>query len=443
MEIYSAILKDFMSFIRREYLEELTIKNISLLKTINVPLMRYFTHFTDEQLINISRIKLDRFLKDFEEGKAYEIAEKNFKLWEIDKQPGISVLEIDKLPVISILEIDKLPGLSILEIDKLPSLSIDTIEPTDLIFFDVAQKQSLFHFIPKFTNDTVTAIKIIEALEDYYMKTQAAAFYLYTRLKAKSVVQALKLKEEGEAREEKARVQAFKLKIEREAIEFANKELESFSYSVSHDLRTPLRSIDGFSLALLETYSDKLDDRGKDFLNRIRTATQRMGQLIDELLKLSQLSKSEVNFECINLSEISKTLITELRAINPNHEVTSFIEENLSANCDNTLITMVLENLINNAFKFTSKTANAHIEFGLKKIKDKNTFFVKDNGAGFDMDYSKLLFGAFQRLHRVSDFPGNGIGLATVKRIINKHGGEIWAEGEVNKGATFFFTLTA
>jgi signal transduction histidine kinase len=443
MEIYSAILKDFMSFIRREYLEELTIKNISLLKTINVPLMRYFTHFTDEQLINSSRIKLDRFLKDFEEGKAYEIAEKNFKLWEIDKQPGISVLEIDKLPVISILEIDKLPGLSILEIDKLPSLSIDTIEPTDLIFFDVAQKQSLFHFIPKFTNDTVTAIKIIEALEDYYMKTQAAAFYLYTRLKAKSVVQALKLKEEGEAREEKARVQAFKLKIEREAIEFANKELESFSYSVSHDLRTPLRSIDGFSLALLETYSDKLDDRGKDFLNRIRTATQRMGQLIDELLKLSQLSKSEVNFECINLSEISKTLITELRAINPNHEVTSFIEENLSANCDNTLITMVLENLINNAFKFTSKTANAHIEFGLKKIKDKNTFFVKDNGAGFDMDYSKLLFGAFQRLHRVSDFPGNGIGLATVKRIINKHGGEIWAEGEVNKGATFFFTLTA
>jgi signal transduction histidine kinase len=443
MEIYSAILKDFMSFIRREYLEELTIKNISLLKTINVPLMRYFTHFTDEQLINISRIKLDRFLKDFEEGKAYEIAEKNFKLWEIDKQPGISALEIDKLPSISILEIDKLPGLSILEIDKLPSLSIDTIEPTDLIFFDVAQKQSLFHFIPKFTTDTVTAIKIIEALEDFYMKTQAAAFYLYSRLKAKSIVQALKLKEEGEAREEKARVQAFKLKIEREAIEFANKELESFSYSVSHDLRTPLRSIDGFSMALLENYSDKLDDKGKDFLNRIRTATQRMGQLIDELLKLSQLSKSEVYFEKINLSEISKTLITELKAINPAQEVTSSIEENLTANCDNTLITMVLENLINNAFKFTGKTKNAHIEFGLKILNNKNTFFVKDNGAGFDMSYSNLLFGAFQRLHRLTDFPGNGIGLATVKRIINKHGGEIWAEGEVDKGATFFFTLSA
>jgi signal transduction histidine kinase len=406
------LLKDFMSFIRREYLEELTIKNINLLKSLDVPLMRYFKHFTDAELINSSRSKLDQFLKDFEEGKAYEIAEKNYKQWEFDE-----------LPVMD--SIVKLPGISILELGKVSSLSIDSIEPTDLVFFDVAQKQALFHFIPKFTENTLTAINIIEALEEYYMKTQAAAFYQYTRLKAKSVVQA------------------HKLKVEREAIEFANIELESFSYSVSHDLRTPLRSIDGFSLSLLEGYSDKLDDKGKDFLKRIRNATQRMGQLIDELLKLSKLSKSEMSYEIINLSELAGSVISELSSINPEHKVTCNVEANLSAKCDKTLITLVLENLFNNAFKFTGKSADAHIEFGLKGDKNKPVFFIKDNGAGFDMAYNNLLFGAFQRLHRVTEFPGNGIGLATVNRIIHKHGGEIWAEAEVNKGATFFFTLPA
>jgi len=231
--------------------------------------------------------------------------------------------------------------------------------------------------------------------------------------------------------------------IERTAqLEAANKELEAFSYSVSHDLRAPLRSIDGFSQVLLEDYADKLDKQGKDYSQRIRAATQRMAELIDALLTLSRVTRSEIRRVTVDLSTFAQAIVADLKKTQPERQVKFIIAEGLIANGDVRLLHVVLENLIGNAWKFTSKKENACIELGsLQQGDGKLAYFVKDNGAGFDMAYSDKLFGAFQRLHGTNEFPGTGIGLATVQRIIHRHGGKVWAEGEVEKGATFYFTL--
>jgi light-regulated signal transduction histidine kinase (bacteriophytochrome) len=224
-------------------------------------------------------------------------------------------------------------------------------------------------------------------------------------------------------------------------LEALNKELEAFSYSVSHDLRAPLRSINGFSQALLEDYADFLDDEGKMYLERMRAASQRMGELIQELLELSKVSRSEMNREPVDLSEIAQTVGAELQETQPERRVDFIITPRLDADCDAGLIRLVLENLLGNAWKFTGKKPLARIEFGATKHEEENVYFVRDNGAGFDMEFADKLFGAFQRLHSPDEFSGIGIGLATVKRIIHRHGGRVWAEGEVGKGATFYFTL--
>lgn len=224
-------------------------------------------------------------------------------------------------------------------------------------------------------------------------------------------------------------------------LQAVNKELESFAYSVSHDLRSPLRGLDGLSLALLEDYGDKIDSVGKSFLERMRSESQRMGQLIDGILSLSRLTRGEIHKEPVNLSEVANEIINQLKQEEPERDVITEVENGLEVNADPRLIEAVLQNLLSNAWKFTSKHPTAHIKFGSEMQDDRKVYFVKDDGAGFDMAYIDKMFGAFQRLHGVRDFPGTGIGLATVQRIIHRHGGTIWAEGAPEQGATFYFTL--
>jgi PAS domain S-box-containing protein len=222
----------------------------------------------------------------------------------------------------------------------------------------------------------------------------------------------------------------------------ANEELESFSYSVSHDLRTPLRAIDGFGHALLEDYADRLDEAGRDHLARIRAATKRMASLIDDLLSLSRISRVDVRRQKLDISELARSIASELRSAYPERQIELSIEDGLRTTADAGLMRVVLENLLNNAWKFTSKRATAHIEFGTVRSDGAPAYFVRDDGAGFDPAYASRLFGAFQRLHSTSEFAGTGIGLATVRRIVTRHGGRIWAESAKDRGATFYFTLS-
>ena len=224
-------------------------------------------------------------------------------------------------------------------------------------------------------------------------------------------------------------------------VEAANKELEAFAYSVSHDLRAPLRGIDGFSQALMEDYGDKLDDEGRHYLSRVRSGTQRMGLLIDDLLRLSRVSRAQMEHGPVDLSVAAKAVIADLRQQEPGRNIKARIQDGLATVGDPHLLKIALDNLIGNAWKYTGRAESALIEVGAAEVEGKRAFFVKDNGAGFDMTYAHKLFGVFQRLHSAEEFPGTGIGLATVARIIHRHGGRIWAKGEPGKGATFFFTL--
>lgn len=232
--------------------------------------------------------------------------------------------------------------------------------------------------------------------------------------------------------------------LERTAqLKAANQELEAFSYSVSHDLRAPLRSIDGFSQALLDDYGARLDDEGREFLQRVRSASQRMAQLIDELLYLSRITRGEMVRRPVDLSGLAELIAQELQQNASQRQVEMVVQPDITAEGDSRLLRVVLENLLGNAWKFTGLRQPARIEFGQRPAGElgKPVFFVRDNGAGFDSTYADKLFGVFQRLHRADEFPGTGIGLATVQRIIHRHGGRVWAEGEVGKGATFFFTF--
>jgi PAS domain S-box-containing protein len=220
-------------------------------------------------------------------------------------------------------------------------------------------------------------------------------------------------------------------------------ELEAFSYSVSHDLRAPLRSIAGFSQALLEDAGTALPADAKEDLTRIRAATQRMGHLIDDLLSLAMLSRAPLTREPVDLSDLATRILGELGSQSPHRSVAGTVAANMTAAGDPRLLRVVLENLLTNAWKFTSRREHACIEVGYTDREDVATvFYVRDNGVGFDARYADKLFGPFQRLHHVRDFPGTGIGLATVRRIVQRHGGRVWAESQVGQGASFFFTLT-
>ncbi len=220
-----------------------------------------------------------------------------------------------------------------------------------------------------------------------------------------------------------------------------NKELESFSYSVSHDLRAPLRAIDGFSLALLEDHGDKLPDEGKDQLQRIRAATGRMGHLIDDMLRLARITRSEIVRDEVDLSYLAQEIVAQLRSSEPSRQVAVSIAPNMKVIGDRYLLRAMLENLLGNAWKFTSKRSDARIEVGVTGCGSELAYFVRDNGAGFDAQYADKLFGVFQRLHSDREYPGTGVGLAAAQRVVSKHGGRIWAEAAVGHGATFYFVL--
>ncbi len=230
-----------------------------------------------------------------------------------------------------------------------------------------------------------------------------------------------------------------RVKLRTAELETTNRELEAFSYSVSHDLRAPLRTIDGFSLALEEDYANLVDDVGRDYIRRVRNGVQRMGQLIDALLQLSRITRAELNREEIDVSEMANALVADIRERSPAAAVTFQIESGLHANADLRLLNVALENLLGNAVKFSSKVVAPVVEFGWDS--EQKAWFVRDNGAGFDMVYADKLFNAFHRLHGDKDFTGSGIGLATVARVVHRHQGRIWAQSTVNHGATFWFTL--
>jgi signal transduction histidine kinase len=235
------------------------------------------------------------------------------------------------------------------------------------------------------------------------------------------------------------------IRVEQRTRELAssNQELEAFSYSVSHDLRAPLRTIDGFSLALEEDFAEKLDAQGRDYISRVRNGVQRMGTLIDSLLQLSRVTRSEAQRELVDLSQLATLVFREIQVADPQRGVHWIAQPGVMAQADPRLMRIAFENLIGNAWKFTARKPGATITFGSSLQNGKTVYFLRDNGAGFDMAYVDRLFTAFQRLHGEREFTGSGIGLATVSRIIRRHHGSIWAEGEPGKGAIFFFTLTA
>lgn len=237
-------------------------------------------------------------------------------------------------------------------------------------------------------------------------------------------------------RELEARVQERTRKLQE-----INAELEAFSYSVSHDLRTPLRAIDGFSQALVKELGDQQGEKARHYLQRILNGTARMGQLIEDLLNLSRISRHAMSLSEVDLSQLAHQIVQELQQREPERPVTVSIWDNITVWADQRLLRVALENLLGNAWKFTGKVAQAHIELGMLPEGERHVIFVRDNGAGFDMEYADKLFGAFQRLHGIHEFPGTGVGLATVRRVIMRHGGRIWCQAAPGKGATFFFSL--
>ena len=245
-------------------------------------------------------------------------------------------------------------------------------------------------------------------------------------------------------RESESQIQALNSELEKRLgqVEQANKNLEAFAYSVSHDLRGPLRALSGFSEALVEEYNDTLGETGRDYAERIQRASQRMGTLIDDLLQLSRISRAEMKLEQVDLSAEAQAIAAELRTGEPERQAAFTIQPGVIADADRSLIRAVLQNLLENAWKFTSRRGEASIEFGTEPAEgDATCCYVRDNGAGFNQDYADKLFQPFERLHSAEEFPGSGIGLASVQRIIRRHGGRIWAESAVGEGATFYFTL--
>lgn len=322
-----------------------------------------------------------------------------------------------------------------------PKITCARIILGDLIF----KTNNFQETIWKQASDIIVHGDPVGRLEVYYLEEKPqrdeGPFIAEERSLINAVAERLgKIIERKRAEEEIQKLNR-SLKAKTMELASANKELEAFSYSVSHDLRAPLRAIDGFSRALQEDYANKLDQPGKDYLRRVSAATQHMRQLIDDLLNLSLVMRAQMRHEKINLSEMVRTISVELQKNKSERRVEFVIQQDVIAYGDGRLLHAVLENLLGNAWKFTEKHSEAKIEFGTTHKDGQMVYFVRDDGVGFDMTYANKLFIPFQRLHSTAEFSGNGIGLTIASRIINRHGGRIWAEGEVEKGATFYFTL--
>jgi len=289
-------------------------------------------------------------------------------------------------------------------------------------------------FFPIVNRDNLIGILMLE-------NKKSARFTLEDIKMVENIMRQVAVTMERELLQEQLRKREEELTLSTVELQSANKELEAFVYSVSHDLRAPLRGIDGWSLALLEDYQDKLDQQGCQYVDRIRTETQRMDDLINALLQLSRVSRAPIELKQVDLTAIAQTIATRLQDSQPDHQAEFIIQPKLTAQCDASLLDIALHNLLDNAWKFSGRCSRARIEFGKTNTKGNQAFFVRDNGVGFDMAYAHKLFGAFQRLHKPSDFPGTGIGLATVQRIVRRHGGRLWTDAKVGQGATFYFTL--
>ena len=233
-----------------------------------------------------------------------------------------------------------------------------------------------------------------------------------------------------------------RVRVRTAELEASNRELEAFSYSVSHDLRAPLRAIDGFAQIVAEDYAPRLDEIGREYLQRIRVATQRMARLIDDLIDLARLTRQSMRRETVNLSQLVEQILGELHQEEPDRQVETSVEPGLTAAADRALIRVALDNLLRNAWKFTSRRELARIRFHAEMRDRQIVYCVSDNGAGFDMSFASKLFLPFHRLHGISEFDGTGIGLATVQRVIQRHEGKVWAESTPDEGASFFFTLS-
>jgi len=286
------------------------------------------------------------------------------------------------------------------------------------------------------TDETLAARAVREGAQDYLVKG-----HVDSNLLGRSLRYAI------ERKQAQVELQQYRDHLE-EVVEqrtdelvAANKELESFSYSVSHDLLAPLRAIDGFSRILLEDYTNKIDDEGKRLLNIVRNNTQKMSQLIDDLLAFSRVGRQEINLLNISMTELAKGVFEELKDSSTGQAIQSNINSIPNAYGDRSMIRQVFINLLSNAIKFTRPKGTSIIEVGGWTEENENIYYVKDNGVGFDMQYLNKLFGVFQRLHSSEEFEGTGVGLAIVQRIIHRHGGRVWAEGKVGEGATFYFTL--
>jgi len=296
--------------------------------------------------------------------------------------------------------------------------------------------------------ELATAAREVSARKDYRVRVTVGGNDEIGQL-TRAFNQMLSAIERGEQEQRRAaeEIRALNADLERrvahrtEQLETANRELEAFSYSVSHDLRAPLRAIDGFSHLLVVEHGPGLVPPARAYLERIRNATQKMGRLIDDLLKLSRVTRSELRCEAVDLSAMARQIAGDLAERTPRRRVRLGIDEGVTALGDARLLQVALQNLFDNAWKFTKRRDEGAIAFGEQRRGADRVFFVRDNGAGFDMRYVEKLFVPFQRLHREAEFSGTGIGLATVQRIVARHGGRVWAEGEVDKGATFFFTL--
>ncbi|MEJ5224120.1 MAG: ATP-binding protein [Anaerolineales bacterium] len=285
-----------------------------------------------------------------------------------------------------------------------------------------------------FTNENITWMQNLADLLANALANARLYDALEKELKERQQAEA-EVRKLNEELEERVRQRTARL-------EAANKELEAFSYSVSHDLRAPLRSVDGFSRILMDDFSEQMPEEARRYVRIIRESAQKMGQLIEDILRLSRISRTELRIETFDLSVYAAEIAQRLQSEMPERQAVINIQSPLLVTADRNLLIIVLENLLSNAWKFTGKKEHAEISVGMLQQDDDQVLYVKDNGVGFNMDYAEKLFGAFQRLHSDQDFPGTGIGLAIVQRIINRHGGRIWAESEPDKGTTFYFTLS-
>ena len=343
--------------------------------------------------------------------------------YEQGRQAALMAEQIlEGTPVQSIKVLSSSPNQYMFDYPSLQRFSVDEeLLPADSIILN--KPVTIFEQYAQYAWTTIIAIFLLVVF----------VFFLLYEIRARKNVE-MALKAQQDHLEDRVKTRTAEL-------EAANKDLESFSYSVSHDLRAPLRGIDGYSQILLDDCADSLDADAKIYLNRIRDGAQRMAQLIDDILELSRVTRRKLESEPLNLSEMAAGVVERLKKTNNSRDVDMTIEANLNARGDRHLMEVALENLLDNAWKYTSKTQHAHIEFGSKNGGAEPVYYISDNGAGFDMKYANKLFGAFQRLHTVDEFPGTGIGLASVYRVIDRHGGHVWAESEEGKGATFYFTL--